>query len=405
MIDGIAPATEGRISDATDASSHRLLRDIRRDLHRMPELRFSETLTSDYIAATVTPLSDRVTRGVAKTGLIAEIDSGRPGPRVLLRADMDAYPVQEANDVEYRSRHDGVSHACGHDAHMTVVAGVLRRFAATRPERGSVHALFQPAEEIPFGQPSGAQTVLDEGALPGPYDAVIGLHCWPQLEAGQVGVDTRIAMAAKDAFSIVVHGVGAHAATPVLGRDALLAMSDLVTAMHSLMARRRNPNEMIALNVGTIVGGASQSLVPQTVSITGTLRTHEQTVRERSRQVIDQLCRGHALSHDVRIELEWADAMPSLMNDASLVSLARHVGPQAADIVELTNPPLTTDDFALLAERWPGIYLKLGVAAPGRAGSSSLHSPSFDIDERCLDTGVNMMERLTRAVLSGEGSR
>ncbi|MHC9044512.1 M20 metallopeptidase family protein [Microbacterium saperdae] len=388
------------VQERTAVDEAEELRGVRRRLHSIAELRFAEHRTGAEIESLLDGWVDSLTTGVAGTGLIARIGGDAPGPRVLLRADMDAYPVQEVNDLPYASTTPGVSHACGHDAHMTVMVGVLRRLAARRPERGSVEVLFQPAEEIPFGQPSGARGVLESGALAESYDAVLGLHCWPNLEAGSVGVDPKIAMAAKDAFRMVARGRASHAATPGLGRDALLAMSDLVTSLHAVIARRRNPDEMVALNVGTISGGASQSQVPEEVAITGTLRTHDPVVRATCKQTIAQLCEGVGRAHDVSIELTWADEMPSLVNAHALVELARAVGPEVCDLVDLPKPPLTTDDFALLAERWPGLYLKLGVAEPGRSGTRALHSGDFDIDERCLTTGVDMMERLTRAVLS-----
>lgn len=390
------------LQEQTATSEAEELRDVRRRLHSIAELRFTEHRTSAELQGLIEDSVDRLTAGIAGTGILATVDGLAPGPRILLRADMDAYPVQEANDLEYASTTPGVSHACGHDAHMTVMVGVLRRLAARRPERGSVHVLFQPAEEIPFGQPSGARKVLESGALDETYDAVLGLHCWPGLEAGSVGVDPKIAMAAKDAFRVVARGRASHAATPGLGRDALLAMSEVVSSLHAVIARRRNPNELVALNVGTISGGASQSQVPEEVSITGTLRTHDADVRATCKQTVEQVCDGIGRAHDVAIELTWADEMPSLRNAPELVELARRVGPEVCDLVDLAEPPLTTDDFALLAERWPGLYVKLGVAEPGRAGTRALHSAHFDIDERALVCGVDLMERLAREALSTE---
>ncbi|MGX1932874.1 M20 metallopeptidase family protein [Microbacterium resistens] len=376
------------------------LREVRRRLHAIAELRFAEHRTAAEIETLVEGWADRIVTRVAGTGILATIDGSAPGPRILMRADMDAYPVHEGNDVEYASTTPGVSHACGHDAHMTVMIGVLRRLAADRPERGSVQVLFQPAEEIPFGQPSGARAVLETEALGDHYDAVLGLHCWPGLEAGSVGVDPQIAMAAKDAFRVVARGRASHAATPGLGRDGLLAMSELVGTLHAVIARRRNPDQLVALNVGTITGGASQSQVPEEVAITGTLRTHDPGVRALCKTTVEQVCDGIGRAHDVTIELTWADEMPALRNADELVALARRVGPEVCDLVDLAEPPLTADDFALFAERWPGLYVKLGVAEPGRAGERALHSARFDIDERALLCGVDLMERLAREALS-----
>ena len=390
------------IQELSAVDEAEVIRGVRRRLHSIAELRFNEYQTASEIEHLLEGWADSVTAGITGTGIIARIEADEPGSKVLLRADMDAYPVQELNDVPHASNTPGVSHACGHDAHMAVMMGVVRRLASKRPQRGSVHVLFQPAEEIPFGQPSGARAMLESGELDVPYDAVLGLHCWPNLEAGSIGVDERIAMAAKDAFRMVARGRASHAATPGLGRDALLAISDLVTQLHAVISRRRNPDEMVALNVGTISGGASQSQVPETVEITGTLRTHDAAVREVCKRTIVQLCEGVGRAHDISIDLTWSDEMPALVNAPALVALAHEVGPDVCDVVHLPKPPLTTDDFALLAERWPGLYLKLGVAAPGQTGTRALHAGDFDIDERCLTTGVDMIERLTRAVLSSD---
>lgn len=373
---------------------------LRRYLHQNPELRFAEFDTAAFLAQTVAPHADRVHTGVGGTGVMAELDSGIPGPTVLLRADMDAYPVEETTGESYASTRPGATHACGHDVHMAVMVGVLQSLAAARPSRGRVHVLFQPAEEIPFGQGSGARAVLESGVLADNYDAVLGLHCWPQLEAGSIGINSRISMAAKDGFRIEVIGVGAHAATPASGRDAILAVSKLVSALHATLSRRRNPDEMVAFNIGTISGGVSQSLVAPQAAVTGTLRTHDEAVRSRLKSTIEQVCAGAAVSQDLRVELVWADAMPAVVNDEKLVTLATVEIAEVAKVVSIPTPPMTSDDFALFAERWPGLYLKLGVASPGVTDAPSLHSPNFTIDENCLLTGVSTVERLTRLVLS-----
>ena len=223
-------------------------------------MRFTETRTAGRIAAAVAPSADVVITGIAGTGVLARVDGDEPGDLVLIRADIDAYPVADGKDVSYRSVNDGVAHACGHDVHATVALGVLRHFAEHRPRRGSVAAIFQPAEEIPFGAQSGASVVLADAAVSDLRPrAVLGLHCWPQLPAGAIGVESLLAMAAKDAFEITIHGASAHVATPANGRDAILAASVLVTGLHAAVARRRDPHDQVALNVGTIHGGTSQS--------------------------------------------------------------------------------------------------------------------------------------------------
>ncbi|MFI0796647.1 M20 family metallopeptidase [Micromonospora rubida] len=372
---------------------------LRRQLHQHPELRFMERQTAAVLADRLAPIA-RVRSGVAGTGLVAEIEGRASGPSVLLRADMDAYPVQDAKEVAWASGNAGVCHACGHDVHMTVVHGVAARLAADPPARGSVTVLFQPAEEIPFGEDSGAAAVLADDALRGRrFDAVLGLHCWPDLPVGAVGVDRVTAMAAKDAFRVEVLGRAAHAATPALGRDAILGLAGIITLLHAGVARSRNPHELVAFNIGTIVGGASQSQVAERAEATGTLRTHDEATRARLKQVIERIARQQAAALDLGLRFTWANEMPPVRNAASLVALAHAELPGLVEVADLTAPPLTTDDFALLGALGPSLYVKLGVT--GERGGAPLHSGAFDVDERCIGVGVTALERLTRAVLAG----
>ncbi len=372
---------------------------LRRQLHRHPELRFTERRTAALLAERLAPIA-RVHTGVADTGLVVEIEGRAPGPSVLLRADMDAYPVQDVKEVPWASGNPGVCHACGHDVHMAVVAGVAARIVADPPARGSVTLLFQPAEEIPFGEASGAAAALADAALRGRrFDAVLGLHCWPDLPAGTVGVDRETAMAAKDAFRVEVLGRAAHAATPALGRDAILGLSGIVNLLHAGVARSRNPHELVAFNIGTIAGGASQSQVAERAEATGTLRTHDEAVRGRLKEVVERIARQQAAALDLGLRFTWANEMPPVRNAASLVALAHAELPGLVDVADLTEPPLTTDDFALLGALGPSLYVKLGVT--GERGGAPLHSGAFDVDERCVGVGVAALERLTRAVLAG----
>ncbi|MFY1701918.1 M20 metallopeptidase family protein [Micromonospora sp. WMMA1923] len=372
---------------------------LRRQLHHHPELRFTEHATAGLLAGMLQPFG-RVRTGLAGTGLLLEVDGPLPGPAVLLRADMDAYPVQDVKTEPYASTNAGVCHACGHDVHMTVAYGVAARLAADPPARGSVAVLFQPAEEIPFGEASGAAAVLRDDALRGRrFDAVLGLHCWPDLPVGTLGVDRTTAMAAKDAFRVEVLGRTAHAATPALGRDAILGLSGMVNLLHAAVARSRNADELVAFNIGTIAGGASQSQVAGYAEATGTLRTHDEAVRERLKTVIERLARQQAAALDLGVRFTWANEMPPVRNAAELVALAHTELSDLVEVVDLAVPPLTTDDFALLGALGPSLYVKLGVT--GERGGAPLHSGTFDVDERCLAVGVTALDRLTRAVLDG----
>ena len=385
--------------DGDDAPDPSLIA-LRRDLHAHPELRFEEVRTAERIASEIESSVDTLETGVGGTGVLARVDGLRPGRTVLLRVDIDAYPVADVKDVSYRSQNPGVAHACGHDVHTVVGIGALRHFARHRPARGSVAVIFQPAEEIPFGAESGAATVLANASLRAldPL-AVLGVHCWPHLEAGHIGVERRIAMAAKDAFEVTITGMSAHVATPARGRDAILAASTLVTTLHAAVARRRDPQEQVALNVGTIKGGRSQSALASEVRITGTLRTHDDSVRERLKSVITAVADGTSMQFDTPVSVRWANEMPAVVNDRDLVALARRCVPAVAQVADLDQGPMTSDDFALYSALAPSLYLKLGVAAPGLAPSAPLHSGSFDVDENCIHVGVAALTRLSLALL------
>lgn len=379
--------------------------DFRRELHRSPELRFQEHRTAARIAERLRRSGFAIRSGVAGTGVVASLAGDRPGPHILLRADMDALPTPDLKQVPYASRVPGVTHACGHDVHMAVVVGAGEALAASGSIRGRLTLLFQPAEEIPFGEGSGARAVIETRLLDEPtVDVALGLHCWPSLPVGEVGVDRFVAMGAKDAFRIRIVGTGVHAATPSQGRDAILAISELVVSLHHLIGREIDPGERAAVNVGTIQGGSSQSIVPAVAEITGTLRTVDPRIRSRLRASIERVAGAAAMLTRSEHQLEWANEMPPLRNDPALVERAVEVLPGVAGVAAvrlLDQPPMTADDFALYAERVPALYMKLGVcgAAPG-SSCPPLHDGRFDVDERAIDTGVAALSALAADVFA-----
>jgi amidohydrolase len=383
---------------ATPAS----LVELRRAIHRHPELRFTEHRTAALVEERLRAAGLAVRSGIAGTGLVGVIDTGRPGPHLLLRADMDAMPIPDAKDVPYRSTVPGVCHACGHDVHVTVMVGVAERLATAPLPRGRVSVVFQPAEERPFGEPSGAVRMLEEGLLAeGDPTAVIGLHCWPDLPAGTIGIDDRIAMGGKDAFRIGLTGRPAHAATPSRGRDAILGMAHVVTSLHAAFARSLDPGDLAILNVGTISGGASQSVVAAHAEVTGTIRTVDALVRERLRGLVERVAAGAAATSDLTATVTWSDVMPPIVNAPHLVAAAHEVGNEllgAASTRRLVTPPMTADDFAFLAERAPGMYLKLGVCGADRC--APLHDGAFDVDERAIGVGVGVIGALVVRLLA-----
>jgi len=371
-------------------SDDRSLIAFRRDLHRYPELRFDEVCTAERVAHRLTAAGLSVLTGQAKTGVVAALLGDTPHPHVLVRADMDALPTQDLKTVPYASVTDGVAHACGHDVHTAVVVGVAEALAARGNPEGRVTFVFQPAEEIPFGEASGGQAMLDTGVLDG-VDVVLGLHCRPELNAGVIGIDEQVAMGAKMAFRILVQGTGAHAATPSSGRDAVLAASSMVVALHQLLGREVDPGGRAALNVGTIRGGQSQSIVPPAAEMTGTIRTVDERLAARLRDSVERVVQGLGAAAGVTGTVEWKNDMPPVRNDERLVRRALEALGNSRDVSvqRLDEPPMTADDFALYAQQRPGLYVKLGVRDPsGRRTAHPLHDGRFDVDERCIPAGV-----------------
>ncbi len=378
---------------------------LRRDLHRHPEVRFEEHRTSQVLGDRLRSLGFNVRQGLAGTGVAGSVGDPTAVHHVVLRADMDALPTTDLKSVEYASQHDGVTHACGHDVHCAVVLGAAHLLLQRNviPTDSCLTVLLQPAEEIPFGAASGAQAMLDAGVFEGlEPSAVLGLHCWPQLPAGTIGLDAETAMAAKLAFKVTLRGKGAHAATPQLGADALLGASQIVVSLHTLLSREVDPGDRAALNVGTITSGTSQSIVSATAELSGTVRTVDQVVAARLKGSIERVVAGIAAAYRLEASVDWKNEMPPLRNDARLVQLARETLEGCTAVQEVTliqDPPMTTDDFALYAVRWPGLYMKLGVADPRAESWPSLHDGHFDVAEECIATGAEALARIAEEVL------
>ena len=375
---------------------------LRRDLHRNPEPRFQEHRTSSVLRDRLLALGFDVGDSLAGTGLVGTFGNGTSAEvHVVLRADMDALPTDDLKTVDYASANAGVAHACGHDVHCAVVLGAAKLLVegGLVPESGRLTVLYQPAEEIPFGESSGAQTMLDAGLFAdGDPDAVLAVHCWPQLPAGTIGLDVETAMAAKLAFRVSVHGKGAHAATPHLGADALLGASQMVVSLHTLLGRDVEPGERVALNVGTLAGGTSQSIVSASAEFSGTLRTVSDAVASRLRKSVERVIAGTASTHGLSASIDWKNEMPAVHNDGRLVALAKRslvACEDVQDVVMIEQPPMTSDDFALYAKRWPGLYMKLGVASSESPQWPSLHDGRFDVDEQCIATGAQALARVT----------
>ena len=372
--------------------------EIRRNFHREPELRFEEHRTSETVEELLRPLELSVRSGVAGTGLLADLHGEQSGPTIALRADMDALPIRDAKDVPYASRRDGVMHACGHDAHMTIACGVLRVLEPLRAILpGTLRVIFQPGEEVPAGEKSGAAEVIKAGALESPeVEAILGLHVWPELPAGTVGLQPGVTMAAADSFSVEVRGESSHAGEPHKGKDAIFAAGSLVVQLKALLGRKVPPGEPAAINVGTIRGGASQSVVADLVELSGTLRSLGGDRRERLLQSMQRVAEGISSETECSVRLNVSDTFPPVVNDTQLYEQALEVLLETlgSDRVRvLTGVPMTADDFAHYLEAVPALYVKLGCAS-AEDSVYPLHHPCFDLDERVIWTGVEAVSSI-----------
>lgn len=369
--------------------------EIRRTLHQYPELGFQEYRTADYIAGLLASLGLTPRTGVGKTGVVADLGSGHP--IVALRADMDALPIQEENDVPYASRNPGVMHACGHDVHMAALVGAAM-LLRERAFRGTVRLIFQPSEE---GQDdegrSGAMRMVAEGVMDG-VSAVFGMHVDDEAEAGTAGVRPGPVMAAADAFRIVVRGQGSHGAYPHKGVDPILLAAQVVVALNHVVARRISPLESGVVSVGSIHGGTKGNIIPGEVEIKGTLRSFTPEVRSALVGGIHRACEvARALGGDY--ELAILDGYPPTVNDADLTVLAQQVGRELLGDRFGDQPvEMGAEDFSIFATKAPGCYLRLGVRGQGQP-FRPIHTSRFDVDESALVVGAALFASLALAYL------
>ncbi|WP_448566313.1 M20 metallopeptidase family protein [Thermus sp.] len=370
--------------------------EMRRDFHRHPELGFQEVRTSAKLAEFLEGLGLEVTRGVAQTGVVARLKGARPGKTVLVRADIDALPIQEDSGVPYSSQTPGVMHACGHDGHAAIAAHVAAVLARFRDQiEGEVRFAFQPAEEIV----SGALPMVEAGVLEG-VDAVVGLHLYSLMPAGTVGVRPGPSMAAADAFTIQLRGRGAHAAMPHEGVDTVLMASQVIVALQSLVSRETDPIHTAVVTVATVrAGDGAHNIIPETAELKGTLRTFDPGLREKLMRRIGELSQGIAAAMGGSAEVTWLRGSPAVVNDPVMVERFRQVARQVvgeASVLEVP-PVMGGDDMSEFLNRRPGVYFWLGAGDPNPSKNRPHHHPGFWIDdERSLPLGT---ELITRTVL------
>ena len=376
----------------------------RRDFHEHPELAHQEVRTAGVVADRLRAIGlDDIRTGIASTGVTGLIrgTAGPGGKTVLLRADMDALPIHELNEVEYRSRTDGVMHACGHDAHTAMLLAVTRLLMERRGEfAGTVKVLFQPAEEVP---PGGAKPMIEAGVLEEPHvDAAFGLHIAQGDPVGTLSVRPGPAMAAADRFRIVVHGKGGHGAHPHDTIDPVLIGAQIVTALQSLVAREVDPIESGVVTVAAFLAGEAFNVIPETAELRGTVRTFTPANRDLLQERVGALVTGIAAAMRAEATVEYARGYPATVNDPELTELVRRaceatVGP---DKVLTGAPMMGAEDFSYFLEAVPGSFFFVGSKNPERGLVWGHHHPRFDLDEAALAVGIEAMVRVALDYLS-----
>ncbi len=374
---------------------------IRRDLHAHPELGFEETRTADIVARTLKSYGiEEVHTGIAQTGVVGVV-RGRGGSNraIALRADLDALPIEEKTGLDYASTASGKMHACGHDGHTTMLLGAARYLAETRDFDGTVYLIFQPAEE---GH-GGARVMLKEGLFDRfPVNEVYGIHNMPGLALGQISMCTGPCMAAADLITIEVTGIGGHAAMPHMTRDPLLAASHMVTALQSIVSRRADPMKSAVVSITTFKAGDTFNVIPQEVTLTGTVRSFLPDIRDMQEAEIGRIVTNIAAAFDMSATVSYDRNYPATVNTAEEVELAARAARKAMgeDNVDTEGTPkMGAEDFSFMLNERPGAYIWLGNGLAGETGGHMVHTPHYDFNDDAIIHGVSYWAELVETAL------
>lgn len=368
----------------------------RHQFHREPELGYQEHRTSDKVAHELEQAGLQVFRGLAGTGVVGTLKNGS-GPVIGLRADMDALPINEKGETAWRSSKPGVMHACGHDGHTAILLAAARQLAATRQFSGTVHFIFQPAEE----NLGGARKMVEEGLFTRfPMDAVYAMHNWPGLPLGSLAVNAGAMMASLDAFEITLSGKSCHAAMPESGADPMVVAAELILALQTIPSRRLSPLSSAVVSVTQIQGGEAINVIPEQIVLRGTVRCLQDDVRKRVHALIDDFVTTLPKPFGVCGAIRWLPGYPVTTN---------HAGParQVHDVAISTlgeeqvrwqvNPSMASEDFACMLEACPGAYFWLG--ADGATPSAPLHNAHYDFNDALIPTGIRFWQNLVEHAL------
>lgn len=375
----------------------------RRDFHRHPELGYDEHVTARAVAARLAGYGYEVTTGIGRTGVVGLLGAGgdEAGRTLLYRADMDGLPIQEENDVEYRSTNSGVMHACGHDAHVAIGLAVAKQMADMRASLGgNLKLAFQPAEE----GGNGAVAMIEDGVLEAPrVSAAVGLHVWNYLPVGAVGVYTGALMAAVDEFDLTVIGRGGHGAMPHQTVDPVVTAAQVITALQTVVSRNVAPLDSAVVTIGKLVAGSAFNVIADTASLRGTVRSFDKDTYRAIPEMVERVVRGVCEAMGATYKLEYKRQTLPLVNNAEMCEL---VAGCAAEVVGVENVitdqtvrTMGGEDRSYCLERVPGCFFFLGTRNERRGFVHPHHSPRFDLDEAALAIGVEVMTRVARRYL------
>jgi amidohydrolase len=388
MKTGQHPIHRQRIVEEISWIEQEIIR-LRRDFHSHPEQGFQEKRTASVISGYLSNLGVQVTGGIAGTGVSGLLEGTGPGRTVMLRADMDALPLQEKNDVEYKSRNEGVMHACGHDGHMAILLGtaaVLSRFRPSFP--GRVKFVFQPAEE----NLGGARLMIREGVMENPQvDAAFGLHLINQIPCGYIGCRPGAIMAGMDIFTIRVLGKGGHSAMPEGGIDAIAMSGQVITTLYQSVSREIAPTPLI-INIGTVHGGYAENIIADAVELSGTVRCLDEEVRKTIPDRMKRVLAEITSRMNGGFELDYREGYPVTANDEAMTRIVQKAAEKVVGPSQVFEVPasMASEDMSFYLREVPGAFFFVGAGVPG-TWNEPHHNPCFNIDERSLSIGVDMM--------------
>lgn len=374
---------------------------FRRKLHQNPELSQKEYETTNLIESELTKLGIRVSRNGLDTGIIGIIDGKYPGKTLALRADIDALPMNEETNLEFKSQNVGVAHTCGHDIHSSVLLGSAMVLAKNTDNlSGTIKLIFQPAEETMYG----ANAVIASGALDD-ADAIIGCHCWPDIPAGTVGTRRGSIMAASDKVKLTVKGKGGHAAHPHKCVDPIVVSAYLITQIQTIISRTLGPLDSNVITFGQIQGGTASNIIPNEVVLKGTIRSVNPESRKKIHEQIKKMAENSAIAMNAECDVHIEKGTPPVISDNSILDIIedatrKTIGEE--NLVNLAEPSMGSEDFAFYLEKVPGAFFRIGTANNDPATHLPLHNSGIIFDESAIEAGIKVMSSTALSYLKGK---